>query len=637
MPLSIVIDSNTTKIQKDMGELKSDLAAFKTQLEKATDTATISRLNKAIKETDTAIKSIKGFDGGKIAAGAGQAGNALTNLGRVVSDAPFGYVAIQNNLDPLIQSYQYLVRETGSAKNAIKALGSQLMGAGGLALAFSVVSSTVTAVIQKYGSLGDAIDILTSNSGAAALAQKDMGEAFAVASGKAAGEIAMINALLIAARDTTASRESQRQAISKLNSEYDKYLPKLTEENINAASTQKAIDKLTESLIRQAKVQGLKDLITKETQKQAEAFSKSLGSSATTMDNIVALAKSFKIGGNFFTEQQIQGAGRAAQNYNEAQKKIDLFTKSLIGLVGAEADAGTLFNSTAKAVDHLKNRISALKEIQSTIGLDFQQRGELTRLEIELAKRDDVIKLGFTKAELAEKIKFLIGKYVPSVEIEPSLIAKPKLLTDGATFDIAKAIGLPETITPPAMTINAPSNVNSDPFADAIGDAFGDSISLVSEKIGESFASGDFLGGLRETAQGILSILGDTLINIGKQLIVTSALVKGLKAALRGIFGPGGDAIALAAGIGLVAFGGFLKNIQFQGPKLADGGIVSGSTIANIGEAGTEVVAPLTKLPYLMNQAAGGGSGGMVVGLRIKGRELLAMLEREKSFAKRLG
>lgn len=639
MPLTIKIDANTTQVARSMSELKADLAAFKTQLEKATDTATISKLNKAIKETDAALKGIKGLSVdslGKLVPGANQAGSALTNLGRIASDAPFGFIAIQNNLDPLIQSFGYLTRETGSVRGAIKALGAQMLGAGGLALAFSVISSGVTFIIQKYGSLGDAIDILTSDSSALALAQKDLGEAFAQAQGKAAGEIAELKALLTVARDANLSREANREAINKLNSEYDKFLPKLTEENINTKATQEAVDKLTESLIRQAKITGLKDLISKETAKQAEIFTKSLGSSANVLDNIVALAKSLKTGGNFFTEQTLTGAERAGKNFQEAQEKIDLFVKSLVELTGEEATAGTLFTKTGKAVDDLTKRISALKQIQSTIGLDFEQRGELTSLEIQLARRDDVIKFGFTNKELKDKINFIIGKYVPSVDLEPSLVVRPKLLTEGVQFDIAKAIGLPEVITPPAMTIGAPSSITIDPFANAIGDAFADSLSLVGEKIGEAFATGDFMGGLREAAQGILSILGDTLINIGKQLILTSALVRGLKAALRGLFGPGGDAAALAVGVGLIAFGGLLKNINFQGPKLADGGIVSGSTIANIGEAGDEFVAPLTKLPYLINQAGGNGAN-MVVGLRVKGRELIAMLEREKSFAKRLG
>jgi hypothetical protein len=636
MPLEIEVGASTAQLSKNMSELKSDLSNFKTQLEKATDTQTIAKLNKAIKETESSLKAIKGFDGGKIAAGSNQAGNALTNLGRIASDAPFGFIAIQNNLDPLIQSFGFLTRETGSTKEALKALGSSLTGTAGVALAFTLVTSAITFIIQKYGSLGEAIDSLTSDNGNLAQANRDMAQSFAQAEGKAAGEIAQIKALVEVATNSNLSRKTQGEAINKLNQEYDKYLPKLTLENIGTKAVQESIDKLTSSLIRQAKITGLKDLISKETAKQAEIFTKSLSGSADVLDNIVALAKSLKTGGNFFTEQTIAGAETAGKSFQEAQEKIDLFAKSLVDLTTDEAEAGTLFVKTAKAVDLLKQRIAALKEIQGTVGLDFAQRGELTSLEIRLAKRDDVIKAGFTKDELKDKIDFILQKYVPKTDLEVSVLLKPAFFTKDAKIDIAKAIGLGDTITAPAMTI-LPGKIRIDPFAEAIGNAFADSLNTLSESIGKAFASGDFATGLQEAAKGILSILGDTLIGIGKQLIITSALVKAVKAALNGIFGVGGSAAALAVGVGLVAFGGLLKNIDFSGPKLADGGITTGSTLANIGEAGTEVVAPLTKLPYLMNQAGGNSGGGMVVGLRVKGRELLAMLEREKSFANRLG
>lgn len=642
MPLSIRIDANTASVAKSMDELNADLKSFKSQLEKATDTATISKLNKAISDTAQNLKAIKniGFDSNEIKAGSNQAANALTNLGRVASDAPFGFIAIQNNLDPLIQSFGYLRKETGSNAAAFKALVGSLSGAAGVGLAFSVVTSLMTAVIQKYGSLGEAIDILTAESGAAAMAQKEMGDAFAVATGKAAGEIAEINSLLKVARDNNLSKDAQNEAIKKLNSEYDKYLPKLSQENIDTKKVQDAVDKLTESLVRQAKIKGLQDLISKETQKQAETMTKSLGSQANAWDNIIAVIKGASTG-NFFGEQTIAGAKRAAQGYSEAQKAIDLYQSELDKLNVTEAENGTLFADAASKVDHLAKRIQALKTLQGTTGLDLNQKIELTSLEAQMTKRD-AIKLGLKPTEVKERIQYLIDEVFPKefkefqlrgtlvTELQPSKIQGVENVSHVLLNDIQRATGT-FYAEPNKLIVNPPKKIVFDPFAEAVGNAFAESLEIIGDKIGEAFATGDFAGGLKSAAQGILSLLGETLQNIGKQLIVTSALVKSLKAALDGLFGPGGGEIALAVGIGLVAFGGVLKNM----PKMADGGIAYGSTIANIGEAGTEVVMPLTKLPYLMNQA-GGGNGGMVVGLRVKGRELLAMLEREQSFANRL-
>ena len=72
-----------------------------------------------------------------------QASFALTNLGRVVQDAPYGYIGIANNLNPLLESYHRLVVTTGSAGGALKSLGKSLIGPAGVGFALSAVSSLI--------------------------------------------------------------------------------------------------------------------------------------------------------------------------------------------------------------------------------------------------------------------------------------------------------------------------------------------------------------------------------------------------------------------------------------------------------------------------------------------------------------
>src|SRR5262245_59003621 len=57
----------------------------------------------------------------KAAKGTAQATTAFTNLGRVVQDAPFGFIAISNNINPLIESFGRLKAETGTMGGALKA------------------------------------------------------------------------------------------------------------------------------------------------------------------------------------------------------------------------------------------------------------------------------------------------------------------------------------------------------------------------------------------------------------------------------------------------------------------------------------------------------------------------------------
>ena len=94
-----------------------------------------------------------------------------------------------------------------------------------------------------------------------------------------------------------------------------------------------------------------------------------------------------------------------------------------------------------------------------------------------------------------------------------------------------------------------------------------------------------------------------------------------------------GIALGLAAVAAIVAA---MKSI----PKFADGGIVSGPTLAMVGEyAGAsgnpEVIAPLDKLRSMLAPSQGYGSGD--VNFRIKGRELVGIIEKENNIRRRSG
>lgn len=97
---------------------------------------------------------------GKISANAGKAGRALTSLSLIAQDLPFGFIAIQNNLPALAETFGQLKNQSGGIKGAFKELSGALLGPAGFFFAFSAVTAAVTFGIQKYGSLGNAVDAL---------------------------------------------------------------------------------------------------------------------------------------------------------------------------------------------------------------------------------------------------------------------------------------------------------------------------------------------------------------------------------------------------------------------------------------------------------------------------------------------
>ncbi len=85
---------------------------------------------------------------------------ALTDLSRVVQDLPFGFIAIQNNIPALVQSFGTLRKENGGLIGGLKELAGSLIGPAGAFFAFSTVTSLITVAIREYGSFGKALDAL---------------------------------------------------------------------------------------------------------------------------------------------------------------------------------------------------------------------------------------------------------------------------------------------------------------------------------------------------------------------------------------------------------------------------------------------------------------------------------------------
>jgi len=81
-----------------------------------------------------------------------KARGAVVGLNYVLRDSPYmfqnlnmGIMAIGNNINPLIDSFIHMKRETGSMKGALGLLKSQLMGPLGLTVAFSLVVAAIQA------------------------------------------------------------------------------------------------------------------------------------------------------------------------------------------------------------------------------------------------------------------------------------------------------------------------------------------------------------------------------------------------------------------------------------------------------------------------------------------------------------
>jgi len=164
--LNINIGANVTDLQSQLQKAENLLKQFEAALKKATNVGEINYLNNSIKTLNTTISTL-GQQMNKVGRPASDATNALTNLSRVAQDAPYGFIGIANNLNPLLESFQRLSKDAGGAGGALKSMVAGLTGPAGIGIALGVVSSLIVAfgddignfITEKMQGLGEAFTI----------------------------------------------------------------------------------------------------------------------------------------------------------------------------------------------------------------------------------------------------------------------------------------------------------------------------------------------------------------------------------------------------------------------------------------------------------------------------------------------
>jgi hypothetical protein len=634
----------------------------------------------------------------KIRPGANQAANALQGVGRVAQDLPFGFIGIQNNLNPLLESFQRLRAETGSSKAALSALGSSLIGAGGIGLALSVVSSAI--LIYQNGIAGfnsktkEAAD--KTKEAADKLKEflrtlKSVAEVTDTAVAGQTGNIAQVQALANVVRDTTASYDERKRALQDLQQVNKNYFGDLKLEENQMALLTDRVNEYSKAIIAQAVLKGFTDEISRvslELSNQDRALKKTseqLGRAKkaledTGLNDVTARQGTVQATKNYIALQQeikkLEPVYKAQRdvveqlqtNYALLNGQIDEATRNTLKLRDLNNPGGQ-----KQEVDFLKKRLEALEKIKAltkdaTALVGIQE--SIFELQVKIAVRDQG-KNQITKSELDQQIKGFqaeLQKAFDNQALELEAIPKVKFsetsrlaINDiiGKLFTSKEKIIL--TIGENGVKVNVKQeSVDISDLKDKVSKATGfdkkipiktqfeidvqflglkgaqlkkakedvemklsetiaqikfngkiDLATQIGDVIGESLASRDFGEGFKKAARGILSIIGDVMQQIGKQVITAALAIKALKTTLEK-FAITNPALAVVAGIGLIAAGAALKNIKFDGPKFAAGGIVTGPIIGQIGEMHrSEVILPLDRLPQMLKSMGGSAGGDM--------------------------
>ena len=562
--------------------------------------------------TNSAAANLK-----KVVPGANQAGNALTNLGRVAQDLPFGFVGIQNNLNPLLESFQRLKAETGSSGAAFKALGSSLIGAGGIGLALSAVSAGFLIFQNGIAGFNSKAKEAKSSADELVKAIKSISLIQGQATASVQGEIATVTSLARVVSDSNKPYHDRKQALQQLKDINKDYFNDLKVEDAATGKLTKTIEEYTKAIIATAITKQFAQEIGELASKIAKSDEDVAKARLKRQQAADSLAKAEKAAANSPVNSRTGELTKAASDASQARRDaLDAEADAVKGLsianetntklresqlllqnkLNAAQEQAIAITKTGIATgkeeeDSLKKRRDALLEL----GRTRENLIELARLEVKIINRD-AIKNGFKKEEIQQLIDnvfaelfpgstiFLGTKFKANLKIETVEVSTPdvagKTLPEGK---MGKGVG--EGI---AKNINegVEDKINITPIISS-------AVSTLTETIGSIVANG---GGVGELFAGIFQSIAQAFQDFGKALVAYGIALEAVKIGIENPFA------AIAAGIGLVAAGALLKKAI---PKFADGGIVTGPTLGLVGEAGREAIIPLDRLPQLMSQMAG--------------------------------
>jgi hypothetical protein len=558
--------------------------------------------------------------GGSVTNGAKSAGFALQNLGRVAQDAPFGFIGIQNNIQPLLESFQRLKQESGSTGGALKALASSLVGGGGLLLAVSLVTSALTVLAQNPEKVAGALNYLSGVVDNATATQKKYNEALIETQAEAKLEISTLESLIGIAKNENLSRNARLEALKAVKAEYPEQLNFLTLETIGSKEAANAINLLSDSLLRKAKIQAAEKLLGEAFVKQLQATTKSAVEQASTFSKVVGVALGAAGIKNFVVLQD--GINNQTKAFKEAGSEIDTYTKILNNLRTEEAKTGNLFEDKQGKGNSLKDLAKELKDAKLDNylqGLDVAFR--LAGQGLEAFKNSFPKDTKKTFASLTDKPLIDINKLLDTKTFIPDNLGEKlytpfQILQDNIKFDLLPQLGTSFKTFFDDILMNG--NFSFSALGQAIKNTF---LSVLAS----------------EATQGVLKLLGSAGGKTEKG--------GGLIAGIAGLFGASKKAAPLANIA--KSTGGILGSAAtLTAPVAATGGallpILAGVTaIAGIASLfKKKQQAPIPQASSTISTSAAGSSqdfgGGRVV-FEISGTNLIGVLNRAGAKLQRFG
>lgn len=468
--------------------------------------------------------------------------------------------------------------------------------------------------------------------------QKELNDSQLKGAQNAQEEITKLRLLYQASQDITRPMAERKRAVDELKKSYPKYLGNLTEEEILTGKAAIQYENLTNAIVSSAKARAAQDKIVEYAKKEIE--------NETLLTELYA--KREQMVSRLTKEQQLLADLSRTGDAQEfqagivsvVQGKVDAIDKDIARLKNENEDIIKLQKDLAKGIkvedltfDSSQNDENANKNL-ATIGGLINKINELKEVQLKASEEQAIA--------LEKEIRLY----------EERLNLVNKTIIAGAEGNLAK--GSTELLKAPniqAMDIPAiefPLKIDEKSYqrvqqiiresgyvfvkeaqitAEQVSGILSNSIEGFMEGFGEAVASGNGL----EILRSFLLSLMDMLQQFGSALIAAGMASEALKAiAWNGIGG-------IIAGAALIAATSAAKAALQNVTAFAAGGIVSGPTLALVGEYSgasnnPEVIAPLNKLRSML-EPTDFSAKGLYLETKVKGKDLYIALrgvEHEK-------
>jgi hypothetical protein len=570
--------------------------------------APLGKLDKDLKDANGRLKSFANEAsnsaavlGGSVVKGSNSAAFALTNLGRVAQDAPFGFIGIQNNLNPLLESFQRLKAETGGTGSALKALGQSLIGPAGLGIALSVVSAGILFYQQYQQRANKEVATAKKVTDEYINSLGQVQQAQLKGAQNAQDELVTLKLLYNQYQNATLPLEQRKDAYKEIQKLYPAYFGNMAFEATATDKTKNAYNSLTESILASARARAAADLIAKNSTRQLENEQKVIDLTKQIQDE---------------RTKQIKLQSAVEKQNLLAKQEANILTSKQRDIVNQYLTAG------AKEAELTKLKNNLLTDTNLLTEKNLQLEKAVNAETLKGAKISGDVGGDALKKGKSEKKDF---KRDPQFVAQPSINELDKFVQQyrktEAQLNKTPLVPFPGLKEKLAIVNQDLINFNNK-ASEIINTSLVQTFSGIGSAIGTALANGTSIASA--LGQTLLSSLSAVLGELGKLAIATGVAMLGIKTAFKNPFG------AIAAGVALIALSSY---VGAKASKIT-GGVGGGSSSSGNFSAPTPQSSSA-----ITTSAAGSASdfgGGRVV-FEISGTNLVGVLNRAGAKLQRFG